>query len=57
MYKVLKEILFYSLLSTLIHCAACVSNDILDCNFDRKVGTFLSAVLTVNDLLTLFNVK
>ncbi|OAX35094.1 hypothetical protein K503DRAFT_655932, partial [Rhizopogon vinicolor AM-OR11-026] len=37
MNEVVKGILFYLLLSTLMHCAACVINDMLDCDFDRKL--------------------
>lgn len=41
MNEVTKEILFYALLGTLIHSAACVINDMIDCDLDRKVGTSL----------------
>ncbi|KAG1753886.1 UbiA prenyltransferase family [Suillus paluster] len=37
MNEVVKNILFYALLSTLVHCAGCVINDMLDRDFDRKI--------------------
>ncbi|KAG0704554.1 hypothetical protein DFH29DRAFT_1037269 [Suillus ampliporus] len=37
MYDVVKNILFYALLGTLIHSAGCIINDMLDRDFDRKV--------------------
>jgi len=39
MEEVVKKILFYALLGTLMHCIGCVINDMLDRDFDRKVGT------------------
>lgn len=39
MDQVVKNTLFYALLGTLIHSAGCVINDMLDRDFDRKVGT------------------
>jgi len=35
--------LFYALLGTLIHSAGCVINDMLDREFDRKVGKLSSS--------------
>jgi hypothetical protein len=40
--EVVINILFYALLGTLIHSAGCVINDMLDRDFDRKVGGFQS---------------
>jgi len=43
MNEVMQKLLFYALLSTLMHSAACVINDMLDCDMDRKVGASRSA--------------
>ena len=54
MSEVLTSILFYALLGTLIHSAGCVINDMLDREFDRKVGKFQSCLYCYG-ILTLFN--
>jgi hypothetical protein len=38
MNQVAVNTLFYALLGTLVHSAGCVINDMLDRDFDRKVG-------------------
>lgn len=38
MKEVVTNTLFYALLGTLVHSAGCVINDMLDREFDRKVG-------------------
>jgi len=38
MYEVVKNVLFYASLGAMIHSAACVINDMLDRDLDRKVG-------------------
>ena len=54
MSEVLTSILFYALLGTLIHSAGCVINDMLDREFDRKVGKFQSCLYCYG-ILMLFN--
>jgi len=46
MNEVMQKLLFYALLSTLMHSAACVINDMLDCDMDRKVGASRSAAIS-----------
>ena len=38
-------ILFFG--ATLLHCAACVINDICDIDFDRQVGKFMFESVTI----------
>jgi 4-hydroxybenzoate polyprenyltransferase len=43
MKEVAVNTLFYALLGTLVHSAGCVINDMLDRDFDRKVGMSFSS--------------
>lgn len=40
--EVVKYSLFYAFLDTLVRGARCVINDMLDCDFGRKLGTYFS---------------